>query len=133
MRVIPPGAKGRFTLVVEPEHLAQHLKDPSLPPVLATPVMILMMENAAFNAIRDYLEPGESAVGTVVNVRHLAATPVGQTVTAEAEVTQVEGRRITFAVTARDEVEEIGAGIHERAVVDLERLTKRLAAKRNRT
>lgn len=133
MHAISPGAKGRFTLVIAPEHLANNLKDPSLPQVLATPVMILMMENAAFNAIRNSLEPGESAVGTSVDVRHLAATPVGQKVTAEAEVTRVEGRRITFAVTARDEVEEIGAGVHERAVVDLERLAKRLAAKSNRT
>lgn len=131
MHALSPGAKGHFTLVVEPEHLAQRLKDPLLPPVLATPVMILMMENAAFNAIRDFLEPGESAVGTMIDIRHIAATPVGQRVTAEAEVTQVEGRRILFAVTARDEVEEIGTGIHERAVVDLERLAKRLAAKSN--
>lgn len=132
MRTIPLGAKGNFTLVIEPHHLAQRIKDPLLPPVLATPVMILMMENAAFNAIRDFLEPSESAVGTAVNIGHIAATPVGQRVTAEAEVTRVEGRRIFFAVTARDEVEEIGAGIHERAVIDLERLAKRLAAKSNR-
>lgn len=133
MNALSPGAKGRFTLVVEPEHLAQHLKNPLLPPVLATPMMILMMENAALNAIRDSLESGESAVGTMIDIRHLAPTPVGQRVTAEAEVTRVEGRRIIFAVTARDEVEEIGSGIHERAVVDLERLAKRLAAKSNRT
>lgn len=132
MHAIPTGAKGRFTLVTAPEHLANRLKDPSLPPVLATPVMILMMENAAFNAIREFLEPGESAVGTMVDVRHLAPTPVGQTVTAEAEVTQVEGQRIAFTVTAHDGMEQIGAGLHERAVVDLQRLAKRLAAKNNR-
>jgi fluoroacetyl-CoA thioesterase len=100
-----------------------------LPPVLATPIMVLVMENAALNAVRAYLEPGESALGTVVDVRHLAATPVGQHVTAEAEVTEVDGRRIVFAVTARDEIEEIGKGIHERMVVDLRRLTQRLDAK----
>jgi fluoroacetyl-CoA thioesterase len=129
MDAIAPGAKGRFTLVVEREHLANSLKDPMLPPVLATPMMILVMENAALNAIRDSLEPGESAVGTMIDIRHLAATPVGQRVTAEAEVTWIEGRRIGFAVTARDEVEEIGMGIHERMVVDLRRLAQRLAAK----
>ena len=95
-------------------------------------MMILVMENAALNAIRAYLESDESAVGTAVDIRHLAATPVGQRVTAEAEVTRVEGRRIVFAVTAHDEVEEIGRGIQERMVVDLPRLTRRLGAKANR-
>ena len=129
MHAIPMGAKGSFTLVVAPEHLANRFKDAMLPPVLATPIMVLVMENAALNAVRAYLEPGESALGTVVDIRHLAATPVGQHVTAEAEVTEVDGRRIVFAVTARDEVEEIGKGIHERMVVDLRRLTQRLYAK----
>jgi fluoroacetyl-CoA thioesterase len=77
MRQIPLGAKGSFSLLVQPEHLANWFKDAILPPVFATPVMIMVMENAALNAIRAYLDPGESAVGTAVNVRHLAATPVG--------------------------------------------------------
>jgi fluoroacetyl-CoA thioesterase len=89
-------------------------------------------ENAALNALRVSLEPGETALGTVVDVRHVATTPIGQHVTAEAEVTEVEGRRIVFAVMARDEFEEIGRGTHERVVVDLRRLTQRLDAKRNR-
>jgi fluoroacetyl-CoA thioesterase len=132
MRTIPVGAKGSATLVVAPAHLANQFKDATLPPVLATPMMILVMENAALNAVRAYLEPGESAVGTVVDIRHLAATPVGQRVTAEAEVTRVEGRRMVFTVTAHDEIEEIGRGTHERMVVDLHRLTQRLNAKANR-
>jgi fluoroacetyl-CoA thioesterase len=86
MQAIPLRVRGSFTLVVKPENLASRFKDSMLPPVLATPIMILAMENAALNAIREYLEPGESAVGTAVDVRHLAATPVGQQVTAEAEV-----------------------------------------------
>lgn len=131
MNAIPLGAKGSFSMIVAPEHLASRFKDPTLPPVLATPLMILLMENAALNAIREYLAPGESALGTVVNIRHLVATPVGQRVTAEAVVTGIEGRRIVFAVTARDETQEIGSGIHERALVDLRRLTQRLDAKRN--
>jgi fluoroacetyl-CoA thioesterase len=131
MNAIPLGAKGSFSTIVAPEHLASRFKDPTLPPVLATPLMILFMENAALGAIREYLAPGESALGTVVNIRHLAATPVGQRVTAEAVVTGVEGRRIVFAVTARDETQEIGSGTHERALVDLRRLTERLDAKRN--
>ena len=131
MSAIPIGAKGSFAMTVTPEHLASRFKDPTLPPVLATPLMILCMENAALNAIRAYLVPGESALGTLVNVRHLAATPAGQRVTAEAVVTAVDGRRIVFAVTARDETQEIGNGIHERARVDLARLMQRLEAKRD--
>ncbi|MBN9593739.1 MAG: thioesterase [Afipia sp.] len=103
MRPIPIGAKGQFTLEVEPRHLANQVKDSILPPVFATPMMILAIENAALNAIRE---------------------------TAEAEVTEVDGRRVVFAVTARDDIEEIGEGTHERRVVDLRRLTQKLEAKR---
>ena len=130
MRPIPLGAKGTFVLRVTPAHLANTFKDAILPEVFATPMMITAMENAALNAIRGYLDPGESAVGTVVNVRHLAATPAGHDVTAEAEVTGIEGRRVMFRVTARDETEEIGNGTHERAVIDRARSDARLAAKR---
>ncbi|WP_291687393.1 thioesterase family protein [Bradyrhizobium sp.] len=129
MRQIPLGTKGTFTLRVEPGHLANQFKDAMLPQVLATPVMILMMENAALNAIRPYLEPGESAVGTAIDVRHLAATPVGHTVRAEAEVTGVDGKRIEFKVSARDEIEEIGRGTHQRAVIELASFNERLARK----
>jgi len=129
MRPIPVGAKGSYTLRVLPAHLANQFKDAALPQVFATPMMVTAMENAALNAVRDYLDPGESAVGTQVNVRHLAATPVGHRVTAEAEVTKVDGRRIEFRVTARDEIEDIGIGTHERMVVDMPRLTQRLKAK----
>jgi len=130
MRTIPVGARGTFTLRVTPADLANQFKDAILPPVFATPMMIRAMENAALNAIRDYLEPGESAVGTAVDVRHLAATPVGHTVTAQAEVTGVDGRRVSFRVSARDQTEEIGRGTHERMVIDVGRLEQRLAAKR---
>lgn len=129
MKVVPIGATGGFALVVKPEHLANRVKDSILPPVLATPVMIMAMENAALNAVRDYLDPGESVVGTMVNVQHLAATAVGQMVTAIAEVTAVEGRRIMFAVSAVDEIEEVGKGTHERMVIELTRLRKRLDEK----
>jgi fluoroacetyl-CoA thioesterase len=132
MKPVPIGTTGTYTLVVRPEHLANQFKDSILPQVFATPVMILIMENAALNAVRSYLDPGESVVGTAINVEHLAATPVGHHVTAEAKVTKVEGRRIEFAVTARDEKEEIGRGTHGRIVVDLARLNQRLEAKHAR-
>src|SRR5512132_3064821 len=107
MQPIPIGAKGSFTLVVGPDHLANRFKDAMLPPVLATPIMIMAMENAALNAIKPFLEAGESAVGTRVDVRHLAATPVGRRVTSKAEVTKVEGRRLEFKVQANDGFAEI--------------------------
>jgi fluoroacetyl-CoA thioesterase len=100
-----------------------------LPQVLATPVMILMMENAALNAIRPFLDSGESAVGTAIDVRHLAATPLGHDVRAEAEVVKVDGKRIEFKVSAHDEIEEIGRGTHQRSVIDLRSFNERLAGK----
>jgi fluoroacetyl-CoA thioesterase len=129
MRPIPLGSKGTFTLRVTPADLANQFKDAMLPRVFATPMMIMAMENAALNAIRGYLDAGESAVGTAIDVRHLAATPVGHEVTAEAEVTGVDGRRVTFNVKARDESEDIGSGTHERLVIDRNRFEQRLAAK----
>jgi len=129
MRSIPVGAKGSFSLVVAPEHLASRFKDATLPPVLATPVMVMVMENAALNAIKPYLEAGETAVGSRVDVRHLAATPVGRRVTGEAEVTLVDGRRIEFSVSAADADEQIGVGTHERMVIDSAKFAARLKAK----
>jgi fluoroacetyl-CoA thioesterase len=129
MREIPLGARGTFTLRVKPEHLANRFKDAMLPQVLATPVMVLIMENAALATIRPYLEKGESAVGTAIAVGHLAATPVGHEVRAEAEVVKVLGKRIEFKVSARDETEEIGRGTHQRMVIDLASFNERLERK----
>jgi fluoroacetyl-CoA thioesterase len=122
MKAIPVGAKGEFALVIQPDHLANRFKDAALPPVLATPVMIMIMENAALNAIKPYLEAGESAVGTAIDIRHLAPTPAGAKVVGKAEVTGVDGRRVSFTVRATDDTEEIGTGTHERMVIDLARL-----------
>jgi fluoroacetyl-CoA thioesterase len=97
-----------------------------LPPVLATPVMIMAMENAALNAIKPFLGAGESAVGTRVDVLHLAATPVGRQVVARARVTKVDGRRIEFEIEATDGVAPIGTGTHERMIIDMVRFVERL-------
>jgi fluoroacetyl-CoA thioesterase len=129
MRPIPVGAKGSFVLVVTPDHLANRFKDAMLPPVLATPIMIMMMENAALNAIKPYLDANESALGTHVDVLHLAATPAGRSVTASAEVTKVDGRHIEFQIDAKDGIEQIGTGIHERMIIDLAKFAQRLKAK----
>ena len=95
--------------------------------VLGTPVMIGLMENAAWRLVQPALEPGETTVGTLVNVRHLAATPVGREVTATAELIEIDGRRLVFRVTARDDKQLIGEGVHERSRVLLERFLARLA------
>ncbi len=129
MQSIAVGATGSFTLLIAPEHLASRFKDATLPPVLATPVMIMIMENAALNAIKPFLDAGESALGTRVDVRHLAATPAGRRVTGEAKVTNVDGRRIEFSIRATDGSEEIGVGTHERMVIQLARLSERMKAK----
>ena len=128
MSDIPVGARGTFELVVGPEHLANRFKDSMLPEVLSTPVMIMVMENAALNAIKPFLAPGQTAVGTHVEVAHLAATPVGRRVTGEAAVTRVEGRQVEFEVRAFDGAQTIGAGRHRRAVIDLARFNERLRA-----
>ncbi|MBL6616227.1 MAG: thioesterase family protein [Reyranella sp.] len=129
MKQIPLGAKGTAALRVRPEHLANRFKDAMLPPTFATPMMILVMENAALNAIKPYLDAGESAVGTAVDVKHLAATPLGHDVRATAEVVGVEGKRIAFKVSASDNKEEIGSGTHQRIVIDLRSFNERLAKK----
>ena len=129
MKAIPVGMKGSFSLVVRPEHLANQFKDSILPPVLATPVMIMIMENAALNVLKAYLEPGESALGTHVDVKHLAATPAGRRVTGEAELTAVEGRRLAFRVRATDEAGTIGEGVHQRMVIRLDTFMDRLRSR----
>jgi fluoroacetyl-CoA thioesterase len=129
MKPIPNGAQGRYVHRVESAHLANRFKDSILPPVFSTPYLILILENAALNAIKQYLEKGESAVGTRVDVRHLLATPVGREVTGHAEVTGTEGRKIFFSVWAMDGEETIGIGIHERTVVTAARIIEQMATK----
>jgi fluoroacetyl-CoA thioesterase len=94
--------------------------------VFGTPAMIGLMENAAWRLVQPELAEGETTVGTLVNVRHLAATPVGERVTATAELIEIDGRRLVFRVVARDEHQLIGAGAHERARVQLDRFLARL-------
>ena len=129
MKPIAVGAKGHFELIVASEHLANRFKDQMLPPVLATPVMIMIMENAALNAIKPYLEPGTTALGTRIDVVHVAATPLGRSVRGEAEVTKVDGRRIEFVVRAVDADEQIGHGTHERVLIDVAKILQRLKTK----
>ena len=129
MQGMPLGTKGSFSLVVLPEHLASRFKDAMLPPILATPVMIMVMENAALNAMKPYLDADETALGTRVDVRHMSATPAGRRVTGEAEVTKIDGRRIEFTIRATDGAEVIGQGTHERVIINLARFSEQLKTK----
>ena len=129
MKPIPNGAQGQYVHRVESAHLANRFKDNILPPVFSTPYLILIMENAALNAVKPYLEGDESAVGTHVDVRHLVATPVGREVVGHAVVTGTDGRKISFRVWAMDGEEEIGSGTHERVVANLGRIVARMTAK----
>ena len=117
---IEVGMKGRAETEVTRDSTAQAVGS-GLVPVFATPCMIALMENAAVNAVQAQLAPDEGTVGTRLDVTHDAATPVGMKVWAEAEVTAVEGRRLTFAVSAYDEAEKIGGGTHERFIIKPER------------
>jgi len=94
--------------------------------VFATPMMIALMEQAACKCLADSLEPSQSSVGTQINVTHTAASPLDAKITAKATIENVDGRKISFAVTAHDEASVIGTGTHERFVIDIERFMKKL-------
>lgn len=98
--------------------------------VFATPMMIGLMEQAALSSLQPHLPEGQSSVGTLVNVRHLSATPVGMSVRAESEVTELDRRRVVFAVRAYDEAGLIGEGVHERFIIDSERFMEKCEAKK---
>jgi predicted thioesterase len=98
--------------------------------VFATPELVRLMEQAAVHALADRLGPGEQSVGVLVDVQHLAASPVGATVTARAELVGIDRRRLTFKVSASDGVETVGEGTHVRALIDLARFEERIAKKR---
>lgn len=100
-----------------------------LVPVFSTPALVGLMEAAAVKALEGWLEAGQTTVGGHIDVHHLAATPVGMSVRARAELTNVEGRKLTFQVQAFDEVEKIGEALHERFVIDMQKFTSRTSAK----
>ena len=126
---IEVGMKGRAETVVTRDNTAQAAGS-GLVPVFATPCMIALMENAAVSAVQAGLAQDEGTVGTRLDVTHDAATPIGMKVWAEAEVTAVEGRRLTFAVSAYDETERIGGGTHERFIIKPERFLSKAQDKK---
>jgi fluoroacetyl-CoA thioesterase len=125
---IQPGLVGEAQTVVDSHNVASAYGSGSID-VFATPAMIALMENAARACVDQHLPQGSVSVGTRVDVRHLAATPMGAPVTARAELVEVDGRRLVFRVTASDPAETIGDGTHERAIVDAARLVARASAK----
>lgn len=125
---IEVGMKAEVSTLVEREDTAQEVGSGSLL-VYATPCMAAIMEGAACEAIETGLSEGETTVGIELNLKHIAATPVGMEVRAEAEVTAVDGKIITFAITAYDEAGEIGSAIHKRALVNSQRFLDKTYAK----
>jgi fluoroacetyl-CoA thioesterase len=125
---ITPGLTGTAEIVVGPEHTAPFVGSGRIA-VLATPVMINLIEAAALAAIEHLLPAGHQSLGIRLDVSHTAATPIGVRVTATAEVLSLEGRTVTFRVEARDEFEPIGGGSHQRVVVSVARFDERVQRK----
>jgi fluoroacetyl-CoA thioesterase len=122
------GLKGSAEIIVGDEHTAPRVGSGRVR-VLATPVMINVMEAAALDAVENLLPPGHQSLGTRLDVGHYAATPVGMRLTATAEVTRIDGRNIEFRVEAFDEKERVGDGTHVRVVVNVERFDARVQKK----
>ena len=119
------GLKFESTVVVSPSNTAAIMGSGDMD-VFATPAMVALMENAAMLAVAAHLPEGSATVGTQMNTSHIKASPLGATITASAELTEVEGRKLTFAVKAWDEKGTIGEGVHTRFVVDRERFLSKL-------
>lgn len=128
MAKLKPGLEGTAALTVSDAHTAPRIGSGKVH-VLATPVMINLMEAAALAAVEDLLPEGRQSLGTRIDVSHVAATPVGMAVRATAVVTRIDGNHITFRVAAHDEQDLIGEGTHERVVVDVARFDARVARK----
>jgi fluoroacetyl-CoA thioesterase len=125
---IAPGLTGTAEVVVGPEHTAPFVGSGRIA-VLATPVMINLIEAAALAAVEHLLPAGHQSLGIQLDVSHTAATPIGLRVTAIAEVAEVQGRTVSFRVAARDEFESIGGGTHRRVVVSVSRFDERVQRK----
>jgi predicted thioesterase len=128
MSELAPGLKHSQSVTVTAEMTPPHLRAEPIR-VLATPEMVRLVEQTAIQAVQPLLKPGQTTVGTKVDIAHLAATPEGMKVTVAVEVTGVDRRRLSFRFEVHDEVEKVGEGTHERFVVDPEMRMPRLQAK----
>jgi len=124
-----PGQTGEVRFTVEPQH-AIDFADARMPAVLSPPWLVNFLEKAGREALKPLLEDGENSVGMEIEVKHLAPTPIGQTVTCLARVIRVDDRVVDFQVEASDEVELIARGFHKRAVIEMDRFARRVAKKR---
>jgi predicted thioesterase len=127
-QLFKPGMSREESFLIEEEHSAIHVGSGSLR-VLATPWMIAFMENTARRLMAERLPDGYSSVGAHVDVRHLAPTPVGRRLRVRTEVIAVDGIKVTFAVAAWDDIEQVGEGQHLRVIIDEARFLKRVADK----
>jgi predicted thioesterase len=128
---LSPGLSASLQHLVDDRSTARHLGSGTVG-VLATPELVRLMEAAAVTALAGHLTPDITSVGVAIDMQHVAPTPVGLKVEICATLTEVQGRRLTFEVTARDDVEEIGRGIHRRVLVEVEGFEARARAKSSR-
>ena len=126
---IIPGLMNEVRWTVTENDTAASGEGTKLPPVLSTPRMISLMESTCHSSIVDQLPPEESTVGILVNIRHLAATPVGLEVRIRSELIEVDGKRLKFRVEAWDPSEKIGEGEHERFIINVSRFMERVKSK----
>ncbi|MEW6522969.1 MAG: thioesterase family protein [Bacillota bacterium] len=129
MEDLIPGITGQESTTVGKGNTATEVGSGSVP-VFATPMLVALMETAAINAVEGKLPPGQTTVGTRVEISHTAATPRGMTVTAVAELEEVDGRRLVFRVTASDDAGPVGHGRHERFIIDLARFLAKVEEKK---
>ena len=130
-RPLAVGLKYSRTVKVTDAMVPPHLRTEAVG-VLSTPDMIRLIEQTCGEAIAPYLTPGQTTVGTRVDIAHLAATPVGMSVTISVEVTEIDRRRVGFRVEVRDELDEVGKGTHDRFIADASQRGPRLQEKLNR-
>lgn len=126
--MLETGIKGSQKVLVTESNTAKTMGSGTLD-VFATPAMIALMEETAWKSVAPYLEEGSGTVGSYLDVHHNAPTPLGMTVTCESELIQIEGRKLTFRVTARDDAGIIGEGTHERFIIDNERFSQKALKK----
>lgn len=129
--MLQPGMKRQQEMIVTAEKSAEAMGSGTLP-VFATPAMVALMEETAWKCVSDELEEGSSTVGTSLNIKHIAATPVGMKVRCEAVLTEVEGRRLVFSVDVYDASGKVGEGLHERFIIFNEKFTAKANQKLNK-
>ncbi len=125
------GMRGVAQIVVNPDNMAEKFSRP-MPPSFATPMLVSLMDNAAIDAVKKNLPTGYITVGTSITVKHIAPTPEGMAVTAEAELVDIFKNRLIFKVTAYDEVEKVGDGEVERYIIDLENFSQKVLGKKEK-